>query len=238
MILRNTLFDTNPIIVHANGPHIYKRYWNPIKEKVFASPGKNIGPVEDLTIVTFNNGHEAMGMLERCLDHLGVPYAVYGQGIEDWVNSVHKPEVILEAAQEINSKYIMGLDSRDVLVLDDPHILLEQFVKCFDCELVFAGDRFNWPNLKEFKRFEDSIAPREPKSEFKYVSWGCWIGTRDFILDFFAEAVKHEPVPQAPESEQGILKKVFPDFYPRVQIDYYCKLFQNIGYLATPILEF
>ncbi|MCA1793880.1 MAG: hypothetical protein LC660_08435, partial [Desulfobacteraceae bacterium] len=127
MFLQNTVFQTYPLVVHANGTHNFKPHWKPIKETFFALPAQHIGPIQDMTIITFNNGHEAMGMLERCLEHLGVPYLVYGQGIDNWVNSRHKPELTKQAADECTTTYMMGLDSRDVLVLDDPHLLLQRF---------------------------------------------------------------------------------------------------------------
>ncbi|MCA1793881.1 MAG: hypothetical protein LC660_08440, partial [Desulfobacteraceae bacterium] len=106
----------------------------------------------------------------------------------------------------------------------------------FFADMVFAGDRFNWPNLKEFKDFEDGI-PGAEDSEFRYLSGGCWIGKTKCVREFYTAAVSVEPDPRAQESEQGILKKIFPRFYPKIQIDYKCQLFQNIGFLATPILN-
>lgn len=131
---------------------------------------------------------------------------------------------------------MMGLDSRDVLVLDDPGLLVQRFQTLFDAELLFAGDRFNWPNSKEFKAFEDAV-PGARESEFRYLSGGCWIGKTKCVREFFTATLSQEPVEGAAESEQGLLKKVFPRFHPRVQIDYTCQLFQNIGFLATPIFE-
>ncbi len=177
-----------------------------------------------------------MGLLEKSLNHLGVPCSVYGQGIVDWVNSEHKPMLVLEAVEDITTRYVMGLDSRDVIVLGDPHTIVERFENNFDCALLFAADRLNYPNLKEFKQFEDSI-PGAQTSDFRYLSGGCWIGKTDFVKQFFSEVVEIDSVPQAPESEQGILKKLFPRFYPKVQLDYTCSIFQTIGYLATPIFE-
>ncbi len=235
-MLINLCFQTEPIIVHAQGFHAHKPHWQPIKEWFFATPRQSLGPIEDLTIITFNNGHEAMGVLERCLDHLGVPCVVLGAGIQDWVNSRHKPRLILEAARKISTRYIMGLDSRDVLVLDDPKIALERFKSRFKCRLLLAGDRLNWPNLKEFKQFEDSIL-EALASDFRYLNGGTWIGETEFVGRFFEEAVQTEPVKEAPESEQGILKKLFPRHHPEVQLDYRCQIFQAIGFVSDPILK-
>ncbi len=236
-MLSNLLFGTRPIIVHGQGHHTNKPYWQPIKDRFFSTPPRRLGPVTELTIITFNNGHEAMGILERSLEHLGVPCLVLGKGVENWVNSKHKPRLALEALERIETKYTMGLDSRDVLVLDDPGIALERFRKLFDCRMLLAADRLNWPPLKEFKEFEDSIPEAQEAGNFRYLNGGTWIGETEFLRLFFGEAARTEPVEQAAESEQGILKKLFPRYYPEVQLDYRCSIFQTIGFVSDPILK-
>lgn len=235
-MLINLLYNSQPLVVHAHGSHSHKPHWQPIKEKFFSSPHQYIGQIKDLTILTCNNGHEAMGLLEKSLDHLGIPYMVRGQGIFPWINSKHKPKVILEATQEIETKYILYADSRDAIFLGNPQIILEKFEHEFSGEMVFSADRFNWPTIKEFQLFEDSI-PEATNSEFRYLNGGIWIGKTEFCREFFKAVVMTEPATEAPDSEQGILKKLFKNYYPKVQLDYQCKMFQNIGFVGAPIFE-
>lgn len=235
-MLVNLIFDTRPIVVHAHGRHSYKPLWPPIRERFFASPARRIGALPNLTILTWNNGHQAMGLLEKSLDHLGVPYLVLGQGIENWINSRNKPPLTLEATRNITTKYVMGVDSRDAIFVDDPQLLVDRFEKDFDCELVFSADRINWPNCSSFREFEDAL-PGAQESEFKYLNSGAWIGKTDFCREFFAAAVETQPVKEAPEADQGILKQLLPAYHPKVQLDYRCALFQNIGFVFNPILQ-
>lgn len=232
----NLLFNTTPVVIHAQGSHDYKPYWRPIREKFFASPRRSLGPVADLTIMTWNNGHEAMGLLERSLDHLGVPCVVLGRGVKDWVNSRDKPRLTRDALASITTKFVAGVDSRDAIFIEHPRLVLERFVSEFDCDLVFSADRMNWPNRAEFKRFEDSL-PGARASDFRYLNSGAWIGRTEFCREFFAAAVETPPVPDAPRADQGILKQLFPTYYPRVQLDYRSSMFQNVGFVFDSVLS-
>lgn len=235
-MITNTIFKTRPLVVHAQGPHINKPYWKPIRDKFFQAPKRQITPQKDLTIITWNNGHEAMGVFEKSMEHLGLSCMVLGKEVETWVNSKHKPLTTYNALKEIKTKYVMGVDSRDAILLDDPTKILERFKQLFDCELVFSSDLMNWPNIPTFKKFEDACA-EGIDTKFKYLNGGIFIGETEFCKAFFKQAVATPPIDLAPKSEQGILKQVFQEFYPKVQLDYQCQLFQNIGFVLTKILE-
>ncbi|MBW2617989.1 MAG: hypothetical protein JRC92_03835 [Deltaproteobacteria bacterium] len=238
MKLNNLLFKTNPVVVHCGGPlyPIHEHHWRPIKEAFFAAPPRKIGPIPDLTIITFNNGHNSLGVLEESLNRLGLSYLVLGREVEVWNNAVHKPRLTWQAAEQIETEFILGLDSRDAILLDDPRIIIERFRLQFDCQLLIGADRFSYPPLKAFKEFEDSI-PEAAGSDFHYMVAGTWFGRTEFIRNFFAEAVRTEPLPEAPRSEQGVLRSLFPKYYPAVGLDYCSVIFQNVGFLSDPILE-
>jgi hypothetical protein len=235
MILRNTKFGSQPLIVHAHGPHATKPHWQPIRDRFFSEEPRHLGIPAELTIITCNNGHTAMGLLEESLDRLGVPYVVTGHGIDPWVNARDKPRTILEAALDVRTELILYADSRDAIVLGDPRFIVKRF-RQFDCDLVFGADRMNWPPLDAFKSFEDSVAG-EAAMDFRYLNGGAWIGRTEFVREFFADACAMPPLAEMPVAEQGILKQLFRKHYPRVQLDYRCTIFQNIGFLFAPILE-
>jgi hypothetical protein len=189
-----------------------------------------------LTVLTCNNGSDAMGILERSAQALGVPCLVRGLGISPWINSRHKPLIILEALRQIETEYTLYADSRDAVILGNLRSAVERFVDHRGCDLLFGGDRINWPALPEFRRFELSI-PGARETQFRFLNGGAWIGKTSFCQEFFSEAVKLDPVPEVPDSEQGILKKLLPKFYPRVQLDYRCEIFQNIGFVLSDIFD-
>lgn len=235
-MLKNLLFNTFPSIVHANGPHAHKPYWQPVKDKLFSGPQQQYGLPADLTIITWNNGHKAMGIFEQSMDHLGIPCVVLGQGVEVWRNSYHKPMLTYEALKDIKTEYIMGVDSRDAVIINDPKVILQQYKDQFDCDLVFSADLINWPSLALFRKYEDEIAEGS-NSQFRYLNSGAFIGRTSFCRDFFKQATELTPIPGAEASDQGVLKQLLQETYPKVQMDYRCVMFQNIGTVWKEILE-
>ncbi|MEW6280879.1 MAG: glycosyltransferase domain-containing protein [Candidatus Eremiobacterota bacterium] len=233
--LRNTLFDTYPVVVHAHGSHSFKPQWPPIRERLFRDPPATFRPCADLTVITCNNGHESMGLFERSLERAGLSCTVLGQGVEPWVNSRNKPPLLLEAALAATTPYLLYADSRDAVLIDDPARAVEVF-RATGCGLLFGGDRMSWPALPAFRRFEQGLDGARD-SDFRYLNGGTWIGRREFVVEFFREACRTPPVPEAPESEQGILRQLFPRFYPEVRLDYRCQVFQNVGFVPTSIFE-
>lgn len=234
-MLSNTLFGTSPAVIHAQGPHEPKPLFEEICELFFASPPQALGAHPGVTILTWNNGHPGMGLFERSLDHLGIPCLVLGQGVHPWVNSRHKPLLTAEALEKIDTEYVMGVDSRDAILTASPDRIVRELESEFACSLVFSADRMNWPNLKRFRTFEDAL-PGARQSDFRYLNSGAFIGKVDFCREFFRRAAHTAPAPEAPEADQGIFKQVFQEFHPSVQLDYRCAIFQNLGFVAKPIL--
>lgn len=234
-MIRNLVFDTKPLVVHAQGPLSHKPYWKPIRDRFFQSPAQHLS-LSDLTVFTWNNGHEAMGVFEKSMAHLGLPCMVLGQEVDEWMNSKHKPLLTAEAMKHIKTEFIMGVDSRDAILLGDPSEILNRFLTRFGCDLVFSADLMNWPNVPSFKKFEDACA-EGVDTDYKYLNSGAFIGRTAFCKGFFAAAADTQPVPQAPRADQGIFKKVFQDYYPKVQLDYRCELFQNIGFVYNKTIQ-
>ena len=232
--VRNRLYDTSPILIHAHGLMKHKPAWPPIREAVFAAPARQLAPLENLTLITCNNGHEAMGLFERSVERLGLRVEVFGQGIDPWVNARDKPRVLAEALAGLTTEFVLYADSRDAVLLDDPRLAIDRMPP--GCDFWLGGDRINWPALPRFRDFERRL-PGAAASEFRYLNGGAWIGRTAFVREFFARALETPPLPDAPESEQGILKTLFPQYVPAMQLDYRCEVFQNIGFVMTDIFD-
>jgi hypothetical protein len=232
----NKQFGTSPVVIHAHGSHDHKPNWPPIKNAFFATPQRHIGGSALVTVITCNNGHESMGMLEKSLQHLGVPYETFGQGISPWVNARDKPKVLFEGLKTIQTPYVLYADSRDAILIDDPDNAVKKFREKFQCKMLFGADRINWPPIHSFQKYEDALA-LEHHSDFRYFNGGGWIGETEFCRDFFKLAMATPAVEKAPESEQGILKKLFPLFEKEVVLDYHCDIIQNIGFVTAPIFD-
>lgn len=225
-------FDTRPCIVHAHGKHAYQYWWEPIKTGFFSTQSSHFSKPDELTIITCNNGHPAMGMFERSLEHLGLPYSVFGHGVEPWINSQQKPVILASALKTIETPYVLYADSRDALLIGDPARALASFKSQFECDMLFGSDRINWPPERNFARFEEALA-EQAKSEFRYLNGGLWIGKTDYCAEFFTLAAATKPIESAAESEQGILKQLFPIHHPQILLDYHCEIFLNTGFLLS-----
>jgi hypothetical protein len=236
MRVRNLIYDTKPLAIHAQGAHSLKPFWEPIRSAFFATEPRRVEPVADLTILTCNNGHPSLGLLEKSLAHLGLSAMVAGGGVTSWRNSIDKPQSIYAALDRIETEYVLFADSRDVILLDSPGPILQQFQAMKGVEMVFGADRMSWPPVKAHRLFERSIFP-EVTGDFYYLNGGLWIGRTSYCRTFFAAACQIEPVPEAPDSEQGILRELFLQHYPTMQLDYRCSMFQNVGFVFSPILE-
>ena len=232
----NTLFDTRPVVIHAHGSHGHKPNWPPIRDAFFGLPPRKLSAPPDLTIITCNNGHPSMGLFEKSLDRLGLPYIVLGAGIDPWVNARDKPLVLEEGLARIDTPYVLYADSRDAILIDDPARALNIFREQFNCRLLLGADRINWPPIRSYQLYEDSLAAGHD-TEFRYINGGAWIGETKFCREFFGKVRTTAPEAKAPESEQGIMKKLLPGYEGEIALDYHCRIIQNIGFVTAPVFK-
>jgi len=180
-----------------------------------------------------------------------------GKGIE-WKYNTLKIKLFLEHLKKSKSKYIMGLDGSDVVIIDNPEIILERYLKYYkDKKLVFASELTSFP--KYFK-WQEEVFSNEAmiaktklgKNDYFKYNWpshklknnkycflnaGCWIGEREYIINFFESIEKYIGM----KSEQTYVQKAFAKTFPNTWIDNRCILFQcmvccdesEIEYLLT-----
>jgi hypothetical protein len=234
-MLENLRFDTHPLVVHAPGPPVFNPYWEPLCERFFATPRRHLGARERLTVLTWNDGSNGPGILERSLEHLGVPCVVAGRGVRGWMNSVHKPLAARQALASIETEFVLGVDSADAILLGDPALLVDRFERSFGADLVFAAEKNNSPNAARFRSFEESL-PGAASTPFRFLNGGTWLGRTAACRAFFDEAVRTPPAPEDPSSEQGILKELLRTWHPAVALDHRCELFQTLLLVSEPIL--
>ena len=241
---------TSPIIIHAPGQSVKGILWDALERRV---PQKQCH-IHDLTIVTWNSGNgrssrngrytnrsKLLGRFENSLEKLGVPVHVLGldSGFS-WRNS-HKIPLTLKFIESVTTKYLMCCDSSDVIALDSPQIALDRFLQ-MECEVLYNGEMFPFRSphsrlygelTKEWEVYEESIG----RGPFKYINSGAFIGRTDTIQEVYQRSSKVDVEMQIwlrrvnddiVNSDQARLKCVFPEMYPRMQVDYDCEVFQTI----------
>lgn len=226
--ITNLLFGTSPIAAHCPGP--LHESWHRMVATVMAQPRRQCD-CSDVTIITWNNADDARpdkpgGVLERSLERLGVRTLVLGQGLTNWRNR-QKIGLTADALKTIRTPYVIGADSCDVIFWDNPRLAVERFKEHFACDLVFnaTGSRC-WPELPEFVQFESSRPMAKVAQNRHWLNAGLFVGRTEFCREYF-QTLAAEPAEKCYEaSEQAIMKRTWPRFYPRVQLDYFSQMFQ------------
>ena len=227
----------HPVVIHGHGNHDLKPVFEAVRKIFFEAEVKPVEAGPDVTLITCNNGHESLGLLEESAKRLGVSVRVFGQNRKEWTNAIDKPQVIREALAEVDTEFTLYSDSRDCILLDSPQKARTQYEKHFPGkQLVFGADIVNWPPVLAFQRYEKKLAGSEV-GRYRFLNGGCWMGRTAFCRTFFDQVAEAEPVPEAPDSEQGLLKGLLPEFSEEVALDYGTELFFNCGFVAGDIFE-
>jgi hypothetical protein len=157
---------------------------------------------------------------------LGISPLVLGQQVKPWSNRA-KFRLTAEALAQVTTPLVIGADSADVVFLDNPQLLVERFRQHFRCKLIFnaTGSRC-WPELPELTEFQTSL-PMVPVVQGRHwINSGLFIGETKFAAKYFATLAKERPVAGFEGSDQAVVMRTWRDWYPEVQADYLCLLFQ------------
>ncbi len=230
MRITNLSTGTNPHVLHRNGnPPEWASVWEHTVEAFFHERQPSCPPCPDLTIVTWSN-RPTKTVLERCLDRWGVPYVTLGRHVPAWRNDM---KVYLNATElpHVTSKYVMALDSDDVLVVSCLEQILADFESC-GCDMLFSTERDSCPDVPFLTEFEQSIA----ESSYCFLNSGAWIGKTDACRRFFQDCLEEHnrdivaahPVPHTVRDDQGLTRKTFRKYFPAARLDYQCRIFQSL----------
>lgn len=224
-------------------------YTHPLFKKAISFPKKR---TEDATIITWNTFDES------CLLEQRQECVVLGRNVEDWHNYM-KVSTAREFLSQVDTKYTMGFDGFDVILID-PQKIIDRFEQK-NCSMLISTDRDYFPCgmdpiTSKWKRFQESVCG---DVEYKYLNAGSWIAETKFLKLFLDCCLKkHEdiqrwvvnknlpqimpsyhvqccdhlivPKKSPDKSEQMIFNSVFPELYPDVQLDYLCEVFQTVNH--------
>ena len=227
--ITNQLFGTQPIAAHCPGP-LHDR-WHHFAESVMTQPLRQCS-APDVTVFTWNTGSrparpsKPCGVLERSLERLGIEALVLGTGSANWKNR-DKFRLTAQGLAGAKTPYVIGADSADVVLLDNPQIAVDRFRKHFNCQLLFnaTGSRC-WPELPELVRFQQSLPMASMVQGRHWLNSGLLIAETEFCREYYARLAEEEPVRGYAHSEQAVVMRTWKDWYPRVQIDYLSQIFQ------------
>ncbi len=226
MRLKNLLFGTEPIVAHCPGPLSLE--WRLFAELVFEQTVTPRPSRESATLLTWNHGsrpEKPNGILEHCLERHGCRPLVLGSELKTWRN-IFKLQVTADALEHITTDYVIGLDSADVLVTAHPDEIAARFRSHFHCDLLFnATGSECWPRRPEFIAWESSRPEARQAAGRHWLNSGVFIGRTGFCRHFFrelADAARQRNF----IGDQEAIKEAWPSWYPAIQLDYECRIFQ------------
>lgn len=138
------------------------------------------------------------GMAEKCLDLMNVPYTNVSENVtKDWSNRYTLINC-LKYLKQSKKKYILKVDSSDVIFLRHPNIIFDKFKK-MKCKILFNAEseltmislrkdkEFIYNNIKDF--FKNKFLENSYNNNC-YLNAGIWIGERDYLIDTLTDIVK------------------------------------------------
>lgn len=182
-----------------------------------------------ITIIFVTNLKE-LGSAARSCDFFGIPYRILGQEISVWSNTL-KLKLLRDEIPKIKTKYIMLLDSDDVFLIDNISHIVNTFELYFECDMLLNAAQNFWPknwlkyeeNEHEIYQFMNQIG-NQIGSRHKYMNSGAFIAKTIFLKEMLKELnIEEGPVP---DDDQSLYILLYKKYYPRMQLDYNCRIFQ------------
>ncbi|QDT54273.1 hypothetical protein Pan44_23010 [Caulifigura coniformis] len=227
--ITNQLFRSHPIVGHCPGPTHGR--WRRIVDAVLS---QKMRPARcpDATFLTWNTGarparpDKPCGLFERSLAQFQIEPLVLGQGRKNWRNR-DKLALTAEALESVTTPYVVGGDSCDVLFFEDPGLVVERFRQHFTCDLLFnSTGSLCWPQLPRLMEFQTSRPVAPLLKGRHWINSGLFVGKTDFCRDYFRDLAQSPPVEGYAHSDQAVVMETWPRWYPRVQTDDFCQIFQ------------
>ena len=192
----------------------------------------------DLAILICHNYREKQ-ITERTLNHLGYnDYHILGQGIKRWDNII-KISLVLDFIKESRATYIMVLDGIDVAVCGDPSLVVERFRAIPECEMLCNAETVSYPSSAGLARSDPEAANKlelienfersHYDTKFSHLNAGCYIARRESLVEFLEAGWKiRNEIGRAKfnTDDQRVLRALHRRFYPRIQMDSTCRIFQ------------
>tara|TARA_B100000424_G_C22884184_1_gene470485 strand:+ start:254 stop:1021 length:768 start_codon:yes stop_codon:yes gene_type:complete len=171
--------------------------------------------------------HKDKKILYSC-ERLGIKPKVFGRG-KQWNGAIDKFLYFLDGIENmtVKEKYILFVDSRDVLFVKDLKEIEKRYKRYFkNYGLVFNGETNCYPNK------DLAVAYPHQDKKYKYLNAGMCMGRTDFIMETFPKLKEHFTDYEKNWSEQGVWTNIFFDYLKKyesdspITLDYDCKIFQ------------
>ncbi len=199
LIIHNKHTDTYPLIIHAQGmtnPKLADYFTKLTNIFLNTDPP----PCDDIDLTVTN--YKTIGSAQKSINHLRFPRFIALGDKHTNFELHHKIGIINDIMDSISTRYVLYVDSHDVLITNLDKII--NLFKTFQCKMLFNTEPFFWPGNHEYNRPEIKnprpiICPNVFNPAFedlhgcnhtnRYLNSGVWIGETDFVKNLIAQYV-------------------------------------------------
>lgn len=176
-MLRNRIYGTNPVVLHNPGSY---PWWELLVTQFMQTRPKHLS-IPNATIITWNSKRHK-SVLEKSLDHLGVPCVVLGRETKAWKNTM-KIQLTREALKQVSTPYVLGIDGFDAIVVGDLWRVVE-LLEYYRLQIVFnATNLARYSSAYLFRLYSERYASHP----FCHLNAGAWVADTNFAREFFRE---------------------------------------------------
>jgi len=239
--VRNKITNTYPSVFHLSGCKKWNRLGHTMWEHLYSENKTENDQMEklrsDTCLIFPHYGYTDAPMVEKSLLKFGVSNTniaeLYMKGDTDLMSFFsNRHKMTKDYIEKNNFKYIIGQDAGDIFFLNHPNLVVEIFENEFDCDMLLNGEvelhphpRFVghlYEELKKNKKYTDD------NCAFKYLNAGLFIAKVEFYLEVYKKfaSFPHD----VPGEDQGIFQILYSEYFPRIQVDSECKIFQNTAF--------
>jgi hypothetical protein len=248
--IKNSITKSYPIVFHINGGFEnckigYDLFDNETMNNWNWNSTEELRDDVTLCFAKWGDESKFVCTLDDNLKRFNLSYLNIGENFDPTNFSydesrVRKPHLLHENLNEVTTKYIMGWDV-DIFFTDHPNRVVERFENEFDCEWLFNAENTCFPMTRprrqamglyrKWKEHTDLVGD----SPFKYLNSGLFIAKVDFFREIFEDII-NTPLFED-QTDQGQFHQVYKKYFPQMQIDYGCRIFQSLYKLDEKCLE-
>lgn len=214
-----TNHNNKPIyVLHFPGSAINtigKYHTNVNKDRIFEVS-------KDITIISIiSKDYAGTTTLEHQLNTNNIKMLNSAKNETEWDNT-KKIKYILESLEQVKTEYVLILDGRDTIIVDN---LTDDFLneyKAFNKDIVFNSGTQPFPKIAVEPLSEIKSIP----GYSKYLNAGICIGKKDSLIKFYNECEKIRLTLPDNKSEQLIVRMARQNNLDIVGVDYQCDLFR------------
>ncbi len=236
-ILRNTLWQTEPVIAHCNGigaagtgVWIFSKLRELCKRKHLPATCSS----EGIAVITYSTKKEQTA-LEECCGLLGVPLRTIRAEKPFSPGTPEKLEISIQYLKEHIHELpdlVLFLDAFDCWIVDDLQRIRHHYFEREESGVraIFGGEWQSYPSCSLSANLERVVYV---KSDHPYLNAGTWVARKEYALDLLFRARKYLDLflpfhGNACNTDQFGHRMCFLERWPQVEIDARSRIFQTL----------